>query len=233
MIQGAIRTGRLDALEWSLGQVSEKGLVLDKFRTDEQWIDRRLKNCWTCWAAEHGHVHILEFLRVWFGDEFWVPALCRKRHDTPDDLKIVGTCDIVNKVAKWGHVKVLDWIAKYTSDWDKLTVFTTAIKTKNIKVLIWLKSQSTGTSALTWFGDIEYMFNHPSDCAFSVGDFEIFQWVHKNGCPWNKRTDWVWNLTSARHKRHFIEFAAENGCPNAKKALKNQAATLEQIKLFF
>ena len=192
MIQGAIRTGRLDALEWSLGQFAEKGLVLDKYRTDEQWIDRRLKYCWTCWAAEHGHVHILEFLRVWFGDEFWIPALFRKRHDTPDDLQTFGTCDIVNKVAKLGHVKVLDWIAKYTSDWDKSTVFTTAIKTKNIKVLIWLKSQSTDdTSSHTWFGSISNVCPHPSDLAFTVDDFEIFRWIHNHGCPWNDATDWV------------------------------------------
>ncbi len=226
MIHSAIRTGRVEALEWSLRQVDKKGLALDMNRTDEQFIDRRLKFCWIKWAAEHGHVNILEYLRVWFCDEFWV-APKHRFQNRPEKLYRLGIIDIVKRVAAEGHLNVLDWIAKYRPDWNTLriraTVFEKAIDYKKLKVLIWLKSQSTGTSALTWFGDIEYMFKHPSDCAFSVGDFEIFQWVHKNGCPWNKRTDWLWNLTSARHKRHFIEFAAENGCPNAKKALKKSS----------
>jgi hypothetical protein len=122
----------------------------------------------------------------------------------------------VNKVAKWGHVKVLDWIAKYTSDWDKSTVFTTAIKTKNIKVLIWLKSQSTDdTSSQTWFGSIPSDCPHPSDLAFAVDDFEIFKWIHNQGCPWNDATDWVHRSRSEPYKRHFVNFAAKNGCPNA------------------
>jgi hypothetical protein len=218
MIQGAIRTGRLDSLEWSLGQVAEKGLVYDKYRTDEQWIDRRLKYCWICLAAEHGHVHILEYLRVWFGDEFWVPA---KFGRNDRSFKVKDIRDVVNaKVVKLGHVNVLDWIVKYSTvlDWDKSILFKRAVEFKKLKVLIWLKSHSTDdTSSQTWFGSIPSDCPHPSDLAFAVDDFEIFKWIHNQGCPWNDATDWVHLSRSEPYKRHFVNFAAKNGCPNADK----------------
>ena len=74
MIFGAISTGRAEALQWSIAQLSPSVLSLDMNRTDEQWIDRRLKNIWIRLAAKMGHINILEFLRVRFGDEFWMPA---------------------------------------------------------------------------------------------------------------------------------------------------------------
>jgi hypothetical protein len=50
----------------------------------------------------------------------------------------VSISDIVTKVAKWGHVNVLDWIAKYSTDWNtalnRATVFQNAIECKNLKV---------------------------------------------------------------------------------------------------
>ena len=223
MIQGAIRTGRVEALEWSLGQVDKKGLSLDINRTDEQWIDRRLKNCWISWAAEHGHVNILEYLRVWFGDEFWVAPLFRSgvRFGNLTRLYTVSISDIVTEVAKWGHVNVLDWIAKYSTNWNtalnRAAIFQNAIECKNLKVLIWLKSHPAATSTQTWYGDISSMLNHPSDRAFEVGDFDIFKWIHMNGCPWNADTDWseICTTTNLLQKQEFLKFAARNRCPHA------------------
>ncbi len=88
---------------------------------------------------------------------------------------------------------------------------------KNLKVLIWLKSHPAATSTQTWYGDISSMLNHPSDRAFEVGDFDIFKWIHMNGCPWNADTDWseICTTTDLLQKQEFLEFAARNRCPHA------------------
>ena len=81
-------------------------------------------------------MNIFEYLRVRFGDEFWIAPLFRSGNLTK--LYTVSISDIVTKVAKWGHVNVLDWIAKYSTDWNtalnRATVFQNAIECKNLKV---------------------------------------------------------------------------------------------------
>jgi hypothetical protein len=201
MIQGAIITGRLEALQWAMDQPDDfqEDLALD---TKVPWsvkkiIDPSLMYIWITQAAKHRHLHILEFFRKTFPSEIWLPA-----HKVRE---------LVENLAKWGHVNILDWVVKYKpDDWNKSSVFNAAIKYQKLKVLIWLKSQSTNTSE-NWYGTISDTFVHPSDLAIEVGNFEIFKWIHINGCPWNKNTDWLKLLTSDRTNCKFVEVAFEIG----------------------
>ena len=80
-MRSAVCLGFLEATEWGMDQVLPQGLRwIDRggddggLMSDEQWIDRRLKYVWIKGAAMNGHVHILGYLRIRFGEEFWVPA---------------------------------------------------------------------------------------------------------------------------------------------------------------
>ena len=213
LISSAVRLGFLEATQWGMDQVLPQGLRwIDRgddggLMSDGQWIDRRLKYNWIKGAARNGHVHILEYLRIRFGEEFWVPAKF-------SEDRCFTVCDLVDKVAEWGQIDVLDWIVTHRTDWIKSTVFNTAIKFKKLKVLIWLKSQPTNTNELepttSWFGSIANLNPHPSDLAYETSDYEIFEWIHMNGCPWNEDTDWLQRLDRWGDNR-YIWFAEEHG----------------------
>jgi hypothetical protein len=122
--------------------------------------------------------------------------------------KCFRVCDLVDKVAEWGQIDVLDWIIMQRTDWGKSTVFNAAIEFKKLKVLIWLKSQPTNSNELEpWFGSIANLNPHPSDLAYETSDYEIFVWIHMNGCPWNEDTDWLDRWGDNR----YIWFAEEHG----------------------
>jgi len=192
LIRGATIAGHLHALQWAMNQFLLTWI-------NPPTVDQvRLKTSWIKFAAETGHVHILEYLRSRLGDRrFWC----------------FGVTSLVDIAVRWGHINVLDWIVKYRNDWDKATVFSAAIKSRKLTVLIWLRSQSTdeNTSSEFWFGSISDLHTHPSDLAFQVGNLEIFKWIHMNGCPWNDTTNW----TNRVYRTDFVQFAADNGCAEA------------------
>ena len=199
MIQGAISTGNLEALRWAIDQVDDLGLALDNNwkRSDEQLIDPSLMHLWIKLAARNRHLHILEYFRIKFGNEVWLPSN--------------KVNDLVEEIAELGKVDVLDWIIKYKpDDWNKSTVFHAAIKYQKLKILIWLKSQAINTSE-NWYGNICDIVPHPSDLAFEVGNLEIYKWIHQNGCPWNEHTNWLKLLTSDQDKSAFVDFAFQSG----------------------
>ncbi len=76
-----------------------------------------------------------------------------------------------------------------------------------------MKSQPTNTNELepttSWFGSIANLNLHPSDLAYETRDYEIFEWIHMNGCPWNEDTDWLQRLNRWRDNR-YIWFAEEH-----------------------
>ena len=234
LICSAVRLGFLEAAQWGMDQVLPQGLRwIDRgddggLMSDGQWIDRRLKYNWIKGAARNGHVHILEYLRIRFGEEFWVPAKF-------SEDRCFTVCDLVDKVAEWGQIDVLDWIVTHRTDWIKSTVFNTAIKFKKLKVLIWLKSQPTNTNeiepTISWFGSIANLNPHPSDLAYEKGDYEIFEWIHMNGCPWNEDTDWLPRIDRWGDNR-YIWLAEKNGgiLKNADLVLGSLAKFQEQIE---
>jgi hypothetical protein len=114
-------------------------------------------------------------------------------------------------------------------------VFNTAIKFKKLKVLIWLKSQPTNTNELepttSWFGSIANLNPHPSDLAYEKRDYEIFEWIHMNGCPWNEDTDWLPRIDRWGDNR-YIWLAEKHGgiLKNADLVIGSIAKFQEQIE---
>jgi hypothetical protein len=72
---------------------------------------------------------------------------------------------------------------------------------------------------------------HPSDLAYETGDYEIFEWIHMNGCPWNEDTDWLPRLHRWGDNR-YIWLAEKHGgiLKNADLVIGSIAKFQEQIE---
>ena len=98
-----------------------------------------------------------------------------------------------------------------------------------------MKSQSTNTDELeptnTWFGPIANLNPHSSDLAYETRNYEIFEWVHMNGCPWNEDTDWLPRLDRWGDNL-YIWFAEEHGgiLKNADLVRRSLVKFTEQIE---
>ena len=180
----AIR-GDLEALIWALDQDSKENV------TDKCLYVLSIN------AASGGHLHVLEWLQAEFGSSFVLdPQIC-----------VVA--------ARAGKIKVLNWAVNNGCVWSRYNCCIAAIKRSQLEVLIWLKEQpflSIGTEehhSRLWYGYVVGK-EHPSVCAAEVGNLEVFQWLHLNGCPWHTST-----YASAQVKDHteILDWALKNGCP--------------------
>ena len=170
MGESASRMGCLATIEWTLNQVNLYGYN-PHFSKEKIIVS----------AALYENCSILDYLLVKFADEFWMWSPSSNGESEVDKL--------VKNAAQRGRVDVLDWIVQRRTDWKESTVFNTALKYCKIKVLIWLKSQNTETCKNNfWFGSA-------TSHRIEIGDFEIFQWFKRNGCPIDR---FVYNNNSIR-----------------------------------
>ena len=154
----ASETGCLETIEWTLNKVN-------LFGPNPHFIKEKM----IVSAACYENCNILDYLLEKFADKFWMWSPGSNGESEVDKL--------VESAAKRGRVDVLDWIVQRRTDWKEATVFNTALKCREIKVLIWLKSQKTAICTTNfWFGS-------STSHRIKIGDYEIFHWFKRNGCP--------------------------------------------------
>ena len=154
----ASRMGCLETIEWTLNLVYLSG-PNPHFRKEKMIVS----------AAFYENCKILDYLLEKFAHEFWMWSPGSNGESEVDKL--------VESAAQRGRVDVLDWIVQRRTDWKEATVFNTALKCREIKVFIWLKSQRTEICKTNfWFGS-------STSHRIEIADYEIFHWFKRNGCP--------------------------------------------------
>jgi hypothetical protein len=154
----ASETGCLETIEWTLNKVN-------LFGPNPHFIKEKM----IVSAACYENCNILDYLLEKFADKFWMWSPGSNGESEVDKL--------VESAAQRGRVDVLDWIVQRRTDWKESTVFNTALKFCEIKVFIWLKSQKTEICKTNfWFGS-------STSHRIKIGDYEIFHWFKRNGCP--------------------------------------------------
>eukprot|EP00611_Tribonema_gayanum_P023322 TRINITY_DN4882_c0_g1_i3.p1 TRINITY_DN4882_c0_g1~~TRINITY_DN4882_c0_g1_i3.p1 ORF type:complete len:284 (-),score=32.97 TRINITY_DN4882_c0_g1_i3:354-1205(-) len=155
-------------------------------------------------AAEHGHLHMLKWLRQ-NGCE-WDPMVC-------------------GRAAKNGHLEVLQWARANGCPWDARTC-TCAAEYGHLEVLQWARANGcpwddqTGLIAagcgrlavLQWMcakgGPTRWDARLCSEAA-AYGHLEVLQWLRANGCPWDEFTC----MNAATNgKQEVLAWAQANGC---------------------
>ncbi len=101
------------------------------------------------------------------------------------------------KLAREGHLKVIQWARSQGCPWNSLTC-DYAAEGGHMEVLQWVRSQGCPWDAKT--------------CANAAagGHLEVLQWARSQGCPWDVQT-----CASAASGGHLevLQWARSQGCP--------------------
>ena len=188
IIEEACSCGNLDILMWMR---ENKPDVMDN--VVEGRINRITES-----AALGGHLPVVEWLEAQFGEALeWTAANCIAK-------RVPG---IFLYASKNGHLNVLQWAKSNSFQLNLYECLCTAIRNNRLHVLIWLK-EAYFTSSEFWCV--------AADCkpfsllAAEQRNFDIFQWVHSNGCPWSNYT--YATLSKRLMYDDWVEWALKNGC---------------------
>ena len=158
-------------------------------------------------AAEKGHLHILEFLRLEIA--------------ASQDANFLKECDVlvIELAAANGHVAILDW-ALANCNWHIDAILREAIKNSQFKVLVWLKMQFPDMLKKKAENSIL-----PLNVAAECGDIEVFKWLRNNGASWDVNT-----IACADNMDNddIVDWAIKNRCP--KGGYKREFKSLKQRK---
>ena len=156
----AVRGGYLYTLGWLLS----KNMPLERNTREE--IDEETNTLsfhGACnWAAENGHLSMLQYLRS-------LEPHCRWEEET-------CACAAQN-----GHLELLQWARAHSEPcpWNKMTCANAALK-GHLEVLQWARSQPKPCPWDVW------------TCAYAAqnGHLDVLQWVRSQPepCPWNEMT---------------------------------------------
>lgn len=173
IIQSVVSCGNLPLLEY----IREKG-----------YLRKADLNVFLCQkAAEHGYIHILEWLRKHKCG--WDSIACQN-------------------AAMNGHLDVLQWLRNYGCSrstlgknkcpWDEWTCALAALN-GHLHILQWARQNGCPWDSTT--------------CSHAArgGHLHILQWARANGCPWDRFVSI--NCLQYRHL-HILQWADENGYAN-------------------
>jgi hypothetical protein len=206
----AAKTGDLKILAWALTNGCD--LHVDAFDA----------------AAESGHVETVKWLKEhncpWKAS-IWASAARSKNSSTftwlqnnfPDQGLNCKNCQLA--AAKFGNLELLRILKKDQNSSRKL--MSAAVLGGNSETIEWLRPFNTFTiqviDTACLVGNLKIVKEecsefYPSYCASAArnGHFELLQWLHANGCPWNE------SATAAAAKGgHFeiLKWLVHNGCP--------------------
>lgn len=188
IIDGAIKGGHLDVLKWS-------------YKND--LIPSKSILSWMKIATFYNQLDILK----WFREKNKLPAgnfifcfiaACKNHVEVFKWLVQTG-CSIENGHAfamaiTLEHSEIVEWIKKYTSDWDCKQICTYAIKYSNFDLLKWAIKQGYSVDPdicniaakhgqfeiLKWLIDEKsYKYEHKiCDYAAGANHFEMLKWLH-------------------------------------------------------
>ena len=156
-----------------------------------------------CYAAEHGHFHIIEWaLANGFSAtaDMCAGAAVSGRLDMLKWLRQKGhpwdedTCACA---ARYGHLDVLRWARDNGCPWDENTCACTA-RYGHLDVLRWARDNGCPWDEKT--------------CTFAAvgGHLDVLRWARDNGCPWDENTC----VNAAGHGQlDVLRWARDNGCP--------------------
>ena len=158
-------------------------------------------------AAEKGHLHIIEFLRLEIA--------------ASQDENVLEECDalVTELAAANGHVAILDW-ALANSNWYLDAILREAIKNSQFKVLVWLKTQFPNILQLD--------YPIPLNIAAEYSDIEVFKWLRNNGAKWDVNT-----IVCAKdgENEDIVDWAIENRCPKGGYKRKPKYASRKKGRL--
>jgi hypothetical protein len=190
MSEEACDFGNLDILMWMR---ENKPDVMDNVVEVEGRLNRITES-----ALLGGHLPVVEWLEAQFGEALeWTAANSIAK-------RVPGIC---LNASKDGHLNVLQWAKSRAFQLNLYDCLCTAIRNNRLHVLIWLK-EAYFTSSEFWCV--------AADCkpfsllAAEQRNFDIFQWVHSNGCPWSNYT--YATLSKRLMYDDWVEWALKNGC---------------------
>jgi hypothetical protein len=156
-------------------------------------------------VARNGHRHVLELLQTEYGTNFatTIPAYIAQ--------ELPAICLIASAL---GHLDILQWAFSNGLRIDLETCIHMALSADRLDVLILLKRESEHLFPYIW-RSIEFDFSLES----LESSFDIFQWVHSNGCPWSAHTykaleshARTYKLLDSHDFEDRKEWAFQNGC---------------------
>ena len=145
--------------------------------------------------------------------------------DSGYDLnKILNNRQILNNVARNGHLEVVKLMIQVGVHWDEST-FLAAVAGGDLDVLKWMKENGCPMNhlacasaaaaghldVLKWLREIKCPWD-PSTCSAAAenGHLEVLKWARANGCPWN-----LFSCAIAAKNGHLevLKWVRANGCP--------------------
>ena len=198
--QGASR-GDLDIIQWARFETIQRQREREQLPAVQQegfedFADQGLITPYLIGvAAEKGHLHILEFLRL---------EMAASPDKYPLEMQTLCDQETVGVAALTGHIAILDWALAIGVNFNQPVVyqcFQKAIKGSQFKVLVWLKNHFT--TILTWY-------TYPLVLAAEEGDIEVFKWLRNNGMKWD---DMAIGVAEKNDNQDIIDWAIKNGCP--------------------
>jgi hypothetical protein len=155
-------------------------------------------------VARKGHRHVLEWLQTEYGTNFvsTIPAY------------IAELPSIFLEASLLGNLDILQWAFSNGLHIDLEACIYKALSADRLDVLILLKRESEHLFPNFW-RSIKFDFSLES----LDSSFDIFQWVHSNGCPWSARTYKALESHARTYKdldshdfEERKEWAFQNGC---------------------